>query len=172
MAVPADQIDHIEIVATSEQRDPKEHASAAAPISPEELVSAAAEAQGLDQAFVRSVAKVESDFRQDAVSSKGALGIMQLMPGTAAGLGVNGKDAAENAAGGAKYLRQLLLQYHGNAALALAAYNAGPQAVARYGGIPPYLETREYVLRVIREYERQMKRKPEAAAAEKPSTAP
>jgi soluble lytic murein transglycosylase-like protein len=79
---------------------------------------------------------------------------MQLMPATAAQLGVKAQDAVENALGGAKYLRELLLRYKGDARLALAAYNAGPAAVDRYHGIPPYPETIAYVNRVLREYEK------------------
>jgi soluble lytic murein transglycosylase-like protein len=80
---------------------------------------------------------------------------MQLIPSTAAELGVNANQADENARGGAKYLRTLLLRYHGDSVLALAAYNAGPGAVDKFGGVPPYEETRRYVLKVLREYERQ-----------------
>jgi soluble lytic murein transglycosylase-like protein len=125
------------------------------PIKPEDLVTHAAEEQQLPPEFVRSVAKIESDFRLNAISSKGAFGLMQLMPSTAAELGVNANQADENARGGAKYLRTLLLRYHGDSVLALAAYNAGPGAVDKFGGVPPYEETRRYVLKVLREYERQ-----------------
>ena len=125
------------------------------PPTPEELVQRAAVNNGLRPEFVRSVAAVESAFREKAVSPKGAIGLMQLMPGTARDLGVNPHDAAENAHGGAKYLKELLLRYK-NAAdpvrLALAAYNAGPGAVDRYGTIPPYRETQQYVERVLRRY--------------------
>ncbi len=127
---------------------------------PEKILSEAAYLEGLDEEFVRSVAKVESGLRQEAVSPKGAVGLMQLMPATAAELGVNANRAADNAHGGAKYLRDLLLRYHGNSALALAAYNAGPGAVSKYNGVPPYPETRRYILLVLREYERQLKQKP------------
>ena len=82
---------------------------------------------------------------------------MQLMPGTAAHLRVKANCASENAEGGARYLRNLLLQYRGNAVLALSAYNAGPAAVARFGGVPPYPETRQYVERVLREFGRLQK---------------
>ena len=109
--------------------------------NPDEILKYAAQNQGLDQDFVRSVAKVESGLNQAAVSRKGAMGLMQLMPSTAAGLGVNATQMADNARGGAKYLRYLLIRYHGNSALALAAYNAGPDAVANFRGVPPYPET-------------------------------
>ena len=121
------------------------------------IVREAAVKQGLTEDFVYSVAKVESGLKQNLVSPKGALGLMQLMPATALLLNVDSSKAESNAAGGAKYLRELLLQYHGNSALALAAYNAGPGAVAKYKGIPPYAETRAYILRVLKEYERQSK---------------
>jgi soluble lytic murein transglycosylase-like protein len=119
--------------------------------TPDELLLSAAVANGLTPELVRSVAKVESGLRVNALSPKGAAGLMQLMPATAADLGVDPSDPCANVHGGAKYLRQLLLQYHGDAALALAAYNAGPGSVARYGGVPPYAETRRYVVRVLRE---------------------
>lgn len=125
--------------------------------SPGELIAKAAEQEGLASHadFLLSVAKIESALKQSAVSKKGAIGLMQLMPGTAAALGCNAKDASENALGGAAYLRSLLIRYHGDSALALAAYNAGPAAVDRFHGIPPYEETRSYVVRVLREYERE-----------------
>jgi soluble lytic murein transglycosylase-like protein len=120
----------------------------------EMLVRAAIE-QGLEPEFVRSVARIESNLRQDAVSNKGAIGLMQLMPGTANILGVNAHNAEENVIGGAKFLRELLLKYDGNPALALAAYNAGPGAVQRFNGVPPYLETHKYIIRVLQEYKKQ-----------------
>ena len=128
----------------------------AASSSEEVLIKAAIE-QGLEPGFVESVARVESGLSQKVVSSKGALGLMQLMPGTASELGVNPLLAAENAQGGAKFLRQLLLRYNGDTALALAAYNAGPGAVDRFKGVPPYLETRKYVIKVLQEYARQQR---------------
>ncbi len=140
--------------------------------TPESILNQAAYLQGLDENFVRSVAKVESGLRQEAVSRKGAIGLMQLMPATAAELGVRADRAPENAKGGAKYLRDLLIRYHGNSALALAAYNAGPEAVARYGGVPPYPETRRYVLLVLREYDRELKAKARPASAARPSNTP
>lgn len=109
---------------------------------------AAAKATGLSPAILKAVAQVESDFNPDAVSPVGAIGVMQLMPGTARELGVNPYNPTANILGGAKYLSQLLDQFHHHLALALAAYNAGPGAVERYGGIPPYAETQAYVKRV------------------------
>jgi hypothetical protein len=120
----------------------------------DEMLVQAAIQQGLEPEFVRSVARIESNLRQDAVSNKGAIGLMQLMPGTASILGVDAHDAASNILGGAKFLRELLLKYNGDPALALAAYNAGPGAVQKYNGVPPYLETRQYIIRVLREYKK------------------
>ncbi len=131
----------------------------------EQMLMKAAIQQGLEPGFVQSVARVESGLRQNAVSPKGALGLMQLMPGTANQLGVDPTLAAENAEGGAKFLRQLLLKYNGDAVLALAAYNAGPGAVDKFKGVPPYQETRRYVVKVLEEYARRQK-------AEKSVTAP
>ncbi|HXE12646.1 MAG TPA: lytic transglycosylase domain-containing protein [Bryobacteraceae bacterium] len=126
-------------------------------ISVAEALKRASDAQALPANFVKTVAKVESGLRPDAVSPKGALGLMQLMPETASDLGVKATSTRENALGGAKYLRELLLRYHGDARLALAAYNAGPGAVDRYHGIPPYPETIAYVNKVLREYQRLQK---------------
>jgi soluble lytic murein transglycosylase-like protein len=122
-----------------------------------QLLKDAAIAHGLPPELVRSVAQIESGLRQEALSPKGALGLMQLMPGTAAELGVEADCADANAQGGAKYLRSLLLRYRGDAVLALAAYNAGPGAVGKFGGVPPYSETRRYVERVLREFGREKK---------------
>lgn len=133
-------------------------AKRADPVSVAELLEQASAAQALPAGFVKTVAKMESGLRPDAVSSKGAVGLMQLMPGTASDLGVDSSVPAENAMGGAKYLRALLLKYKGDARLALAAYNAGPAAVDRYHGIPPYPETIAYVAKVLREYERLQKK--------------
>jgi len=117
------------------------------------LITSVASRHQIDPDFVASVVKAESGFNPKAVSSKGARGLMQLMPQTAAGLGVvNALDPAANVEGGTKYLRQLLDQYDGDAVKALAAYNAGPQRVEHYGGIPPSREIRAYVARVIDDY--------------------
>jgi hypothetical protein len=127
----------------------------AVPATPSELAAMAAKKFSLPEAFVLSVMKAESGFRPDAVSPKGAIGLMQLMPGTARELGVDPHNPHENAEGGAQYLRDLLAKYEGNpdqVLLALAAYNAGPAAVERYHGVPPYRETREYILRVLKNW--------------------
>jgi hypothetical protein len=137
--------------------------AAGAAMSANDLLAKAAAEQGLPPELVRSVAKIESGFQQSAVSVRGAIGLMQLMPGTAAQLGVRPDRAEENAQGGAKYLRDLLLRYHYDSALALAAYNAGASSVDKYRGVPPYAETRQYVLRVLREYEREHKSQQEAS---------
>jgi len=120
-----------------------------------EMLAHAGEAHNIDEDLLASVVRAESGGHVHAVSRAGAQGLMQLMPQTANTLGV--KDAfrpEENIAGGTAYLDQLLTRYHDNMALALAAYNAGPGAVDRYHGVPPYRETRAYVARVIREFNR------------------
>ena len=120
--------------------------------SVEELIAQAAENYGVDPQLVRAIAIAESDMNQDEISPVGAIGVMQLMPETAEGLGVNPYDTSENIAGGTKYLRQMLDTFNGNVPLAVAAYNAGPGAVKKYGGIPPYSETQNYVGRVMDMY--------------------
>lgn len=119
------------------------------------LIAASARRHRLDPSLVKAVAKVESDFDRFSISSKGARGLMQLMPQTARMLKVgNVFDAAENIDGGAKYLRMMMDKYNGSMKLALAAYNAGPTAVDRHGGVPPYTETRNYINKVFSAYRR------------------
>src|SRR5664280_961799 len=119
------------------------------------IVSAASTRSQVDADFIASVIRAESGNNPHAISRKGAQGLMQLMPQTASNLGVkNSFDPAENVDGGVRYLRELLLQYNGDAAKALAAYNAGPQRVRQYKGVPPYRETHAYVARVITDYNR------------------
>jgi soluble lytic murein transglycosylase-like protein len=116
---------------------------------PPPVLHAAASRHQIAEALVAAVAWQESHWRQRAVSTKGARGLMQLMPETAKTLGVNAGDPDGNAEGGAAYLRQLLQRFDGDITLALAAYNAGPAAVIRYGGVPPYPETQKYVAAVL-----------------------
>jgi soluble lytic murein transglycosylase-like protein len=119
------------------------------------LSAEAALRHGLDERLVLAVIAVESGFDPAAVSPKGAQGLMQLMPATAASLGVaDAFDPAANVDGGARHLRSLLSRYGGDLRRALAAYNAGAGAVARHGGVPPYRETRAYVESVLRRYRR------------------
>lgn len=113
------------------------------------IFAQAAAKTGVPEALIKAVARAESGFRVTAASPAGAEGIMQLMPGTARGLGVtNSMDPEQNILGGARYLKQMLTRFDGDVKLALAGYNAGPNAVARYGGVPPYKETQNYVVKV------------------------
>lgn len=117
------------------------------------LVAAAAATHGLPEELLTAVIEVESNFNAAAVSPAGAVGLMQLMPGTARYLGVkNAHDPASNIDGGARYLKKLLGRFDNNLHLALAAYNAGPSTVLRNGTIPPYAETQRYVPKVIQRY--------------------
>ena len=118
-------------------------------IPTEDLVMQTAYEYGVDPKLARAIAIAESDMNQDEISPVGAIGVMQLMPETAEGLGVDPYDEGENIVGGVKYIRQMLDTFDGDVPLAVAAYNAGPAAVKRYGGIPPYAETRNYVGRVM-----------------------
>jgi hypothetical protein len=114
------------------------------------LLDQAAARYGISAALLRAVAQVESGFNPSAVSGAGAQGVMQLMPPTAAQYGVvDSFDASQNIDAGAHLLSDLLAKYNGNTTLALAAYNAGPGAVAKYGGVPPYAETQAYVGKVL-----------------------
>ena len=135
--------------------------------TPQELITRAAVQAGLPPAIVHSVAKAESAYQPNAISPKGAIGLMQLMPSTAAELNVDPHDPAQNAEAGARYLRDLLLKYENDphqVSKAVAAYNAGPGAVDKYKGVPPYRETVQYVNRVLKEYEKEQKKKKAGAA--------
>ena len=132
--------------------------AAPAPIAPaqiEQLVGANANAWGVDPALVKAIIANESGFDSSATSKTGAQGLMQLEPETAAGLGVsNAYDPAQNIWGGTRYIRGLLDRFHGDLRLAVAAYNAGPGAVEKYGGVPPYAETQAYVENVLDSYQK------------------
>ena len=122
--------------------------------TPSQLADAAADKYGLPRSLVRSVMHAESGFQTHAVSPKGAIGLMQLMPDTARLLGVDPHDPAQNVDAGTRYLRDLLIKYNFGLWHALAAYNAGEGAVQKYNGVPPYRETVEYVKRIEREYKK------------------
>lgn len=161
--VPTADIEHYEAApdtaaATVQQfaRTSQKLATSSADQKPVDLNQVVNEASGryrLDPDFVNSVIKAESGFNVRAVSRKGAQGLMQLMPGTASQLGVsNAFDPQANVDGGTRYLRELLERYNFDMVKALAAYNAGPQRVEHFGGVPPYSETRAYVARIVRDF--------------------
>ena len=113
------------------------------------MIAAAARRYNVDPRLAAAVAQTESGGNQEAVSPAGAVGVMQLMPETAAGLGVNPYDKQQNIEGGVRYLRQMMDTFGGDVQKAIAAYNAGPQAVKDYNGVPPYRETQNYVNKVL-----------------------
>ncbi|WP_455715089.1 lytic transglycosylase domain-containing protein [Anaerosporobacter sp.] len=126
-------------------------------VSLEEIFEKAADKYDVSVDLLKAIAKQESNFNADAVSKSGAMGVMQLMPATAKELGVtNAFDAEQNIMGGAKYISKLLDQYNGDTKLALAAYNAGSGNVRKYGGIPPFKETQNYVVKVMQYYEQNL----------------
>ena len=119
----------------------------------EEIISEAATRHGLDPDLIRAIIQIESGWIPDARSSKGAIGLMQLMPDTSSNLAVsNPFDPKANILGGTKYLSRLIERFRGDLVLALAAYNAGPEKVKRYKGIPPYPETRKYVRNILKQW--------------------
>jgi soluble lytic murein transglycosylase-like protein len=156
--VPTLEIDHFEALASeaasAKLQAPSNDINQPAP-NLNELVNAASGMYKLDPDLVTSVIRAESGFNVRAVSPKGAQGLMQLMPQTASQLGVqNAFDPQANVQAGSRYLRELLERYDFDLIKALAAYNAGPQRVEQYGGVPPYYETKAYVARIVRDFNR------------------
>jgi hypothetical protein len=175
--VPTSEIDHFEAapeesVQTKPAPQPSLRASSTQhPVDLNEVVNAASGTYRLDPDLVNSVIRAESGFNVRAVSPKGAQGLMQLMPQTASQLGVqNPFDPQANVEGGTRYLRELLERYDFDLVKALAAYNAGPQRVEQYGGVPPYYETKAYVARIVRDFNR--KKLAAKAAAQPPAQSP
>jgi hypothetical protein len=137
-----------------------------------EAVNSASGRYRLDPDLVNSVIKAESGFNVRALSPKGAQGLMQLMPGTASQLGVpNAFDPRANIDGGTRYLRELLERYNFDLVKALAAYNAGPQRVEQFGGVPPYYETRRYVARIVKDFNKKKAAQEKSAVASSHSLA-
>ena len=175
--VPTAEIEHFEDapVENAVSRNPASgvrfQGAAAKPTSPvdlNEVVNSASDRYRLDPDLVNSVIKAESGFKVGAISPKGAQGLMQLMPQTASQLGVpNAFDPQANVEGGTRYLRELLERYNFDLIKALAAYNAGPRRVEQYGGVPPYYETRAYVARIVRDFN---KKKVAQKTADSPTT--
>ena len=157
--LPAGLVRRIERDPGPAARQP-EPEKASPPADVASLIDEAADRYGVPAEILHSVASVESGYDPRAVSPKGAVGVMQLMPSTAAELGADAADPAENIDAGARYLRDLLLKYDGGLYRALAAYNAGPGAVDRYNGVPPYRETLSYVEKVLDRYRRLARKKP------------
>jgi hypothetical protein len=169
--ISASSVPRVEIVPDPPSPAPAPLASpnsaSATPLTPaqmQQMLARAGAMHNIDADLLASVVQAESNGNTRAVSRTGARGLMQLMPATASELGVSNSFAPEqNIGGGTAYLDQLLTRYHDDIPLAVAAYNAGPAAVDRYHGIPPYAETRAYVARVVREFNR---RKRAALAAQ------
>lgn len=173
--VPTVDIEHYEAApdppaaaqpfARASQKSVPNPAAQTAPIDLNKVVNEASGRYRLDPDFVNSVIKAESGFNVRAQSRKGAQGLMQLMPGTASQLGVsNAFDPQSNVDGGTRYLRELLERYDFDMVKALAAYNAGPQRVEHFGGVPPYSETRAYVARIVRDFNKKKTAKEKSSA--------
>jgi soluble lytic murein transglycosylase-like protein len=143
------EVDEIVTAPPTPRQQEQAPVQAAKPVpTPQELADAAADRYGLERNLVRSVMAAESAFQPHAVSPKGAVGLMQLMPSTAQEMGANPRDPVQNVDAGVRYLCDLLNKYDGRLWHALAAYNAGPGAVQKYNGIPPYPETIDYINRI------------------------
>jgi soluble lytic murein transglycosylase-like protein len=170
--IPTAEIDHFEAIPDDPTPPAQPQPAATTPPHPfdlNETVRTASGAYKLDPDLVTSVIRAESGFNVHAVSPKGAQGLMQLMPQTASQLGVhNAFDPEANVEAGTRYLRELLERYNFDLVKALAAYNAGPQRVERYGGVPPYFETKAYIARIVRDFNK--KKLAAGTATSKPDT--
>lgn len=170
--VPTDQIARYE---HDDSVKPQDSTSAAqsSPLNIKSVVDSASKTHAIDADLIASVIHAESRFNPRAVSLKGAQGLMQLMPGTASKLGIaDAFDPNANVDGGTRYLRELLLRYNDDLIKALAAYNAGPQRVDQYHGVPPYRETRLYVANIIRDFNRKKLAQQAAATSKQAASAP
>lgn len=157
--VPSDQIVSVEKLTSQEEAAAAPPAAPPVPAKPaktlQEIVAESASRHSIDADFIHSVIAAESGGKAHAISSKGAQGLMQLMPATATKLGVaNRFDPEANVEAGTRYLGDLLARYHYDAQKALAAYNAGPGRVQQYHGVPPYRETQDYIRRIINDFNR------------------
>jgi soluble lytic murein transglycosylase-like protein len=181
--IPTAEIDHFEAlpvdaapVAPREDTSSQSELQASAktvqrPVDLNEVVESASWTYHLDPDLVNSVIRAESGFNVRAVSPKGAQGLMQLMPHTASELGVqNVFDPQANVEGGTRYLRELLERYNFDLVKALAAYNAGPHRVEQFGGVPPYYETKAYVARIVRDYNKKLAAKTATQSASQKSS--
>lgn len=180
--VPTAEIDHFEAAADDpalslkvqnsiDSVKPAKDLNVSHPLDLNQLVASASGTYRLDPDLVNSVIRAESGFNVRAVSPKGAQGLMQLMPQTASQLGVqNAFDAQANVEGGTRYLRELLERYNFDLIKALAAYNAGPERVEQYGGVPPYYETKAYVARIVRDFNKKKLAQKNAQALASPAT--
>ena len=176
--VPTEQIDRVEkgpptLPAPKVQAAPAAMAAPAPVISLDQAIAAGSERYRIDPDLISSVIRAESNFNTRAVSPKGAQGLMQLMPKTALQLGVaNPFDPKANVDGGTKYLRELIERYNFDLVKALAAYNAGPHRVEQYGGVPPYRETRAYVARIVRDFNKKKLAQQKLAQKSQPAKNP
>ena len=173
--IPTTEIDHFESIPEAPASAPAQPASlqpsAPPPFDLNQTVKTASGTYQLDPDLVTSVIRAESGFNTRALSPKGAQGLMQLMPQTATQLGVhNAYDPQANVEAGTRYLRELLERYNFDLIKALAAYNAGPQRVEQYNGVPPYYETKAYVARIVRDFNKKKLAAKTAAAPTRKAT--
>ena len=176
--VPTEQIEHFEkgpptIPAPKVVAAPGGIATPSAPVTLDQAIAAGSQRYRIDPDLISSVIRAESNFNAHAISPKGAQGLMQLMPQTASNLGVsNAFDPQANVDGGTRYLRELIERYNFDLVKALAAYNAGPKRVEQYGGVPPYRETRAYVARIVRDFNKKKIAQQKLAKKSLPATSP